>query len=157
VVEAALELKQRLGELELESFVQTTGGKGLHVVAPLHRRMTWEQHKDFAFGMAELMAKQHPKRYLTSMRKADRKGRIFLDYLRNGRGATAVAPYSTRARTGATVAAPITWDELEAGAKPADFDVHTMIERLGRPDPWQGYAKLEQSISASALRGVKSR
>jgi bifunctional non-homologous end joining protein LigD len=157
VVEAALDLRERLRALDLQSFVQTTGGKGLHVVAPVRTRLTWEQHKSFSLGIATALAKQHPDRYLTSMRKAERKGRIFLDYLRNGRGATAVAPYSTRARSGATVAAPISWEELSAGAKPADFNLRSMVERLSQPDPWQAYAGLKQAISAAALRSVKSR
>jgi bifunctional non-homologous end joining protein LigD len=154
VVEAAFELRERLEGIGLTSFVQTTGGKGLHVVAPLQPRLSWDEHKQLAFALAEDMARAQPKRYLTNMKKSLRKGRIFLDYLRNGRGATAVAPYSTRARTHATVAAPITWDELEGGAKPADFTLRSMIERTlpNARDPWSGYDDVKQSIARTALR-----
>jgi bifunctional non-homologous end joining protein LigD len=155
-VEAAMELRERLSDVGIESFVQTTGGKGLHVVAPVTRRLTWDQHKNFALAIADSMAAEHPKLYVTNMRKALRKGKIFLDYLRNGRTATAIAPYSTRARSGATVAAPITWDELAEGVKPSDFSVHTMVDRLSEldSDPWKKYGRLKQAITAEALRSV---
>jgi bifunctional non-homologous end joining protein LigD len=158
-IEAALELRMRLNDVGLESFVQTTGGKGLHVVAPtlpVHGKPDWELHKNFAYAIAESMATEHPKLYLTNMRKSLRKGRIFLDYLRNGRGATAIAPYSTRARDTATVAAPITWDELVAGARPEHFTIHSMLERVSEleTDPWKKYGRLKQSITAEALRSI---
>jgi bifunctional non-homologous end joining protein LigD len=158
-VEAAMELRERLIDVGLKSFVQTTGGKGLHVVAPLSRPLSWEQHKAFSRALCERMAEEQPARYLTNMRKSLRKGKIFLDYLRNARGATAIAPYSTRARETATVAAPLTWDELAEGVKPNDFNVRSMVERISEieEDPWKDYAGLKQSISAAALRslGVK--
>jgi len=155
-IEAALELRERLSDVGLQSFVQTTGGKGLHVLAPVHGMLDWEQHKAFAHAIAESMASDHPKRYLTNMRKALRKGRIFLDYLRNGRGATAIAPYSSRARDAATVAAPITWDELAQGAQPGDFTIRSMVDRVSEleADPWRNYGR-EQSIAAEALRDLR--
>jgi bifunctional non-homologous end joining protein LigD len=160
VVSAATELKQRLEDLGLESFVKTTGGKGLHVVAPVRRGRSWDVHKGFAFGVVQAMEREHPRRYTTNARKAQRKGRLFLDYLRNGRGATAVVPYSTRARAAATVATPITWSELERGVDPKEFTVYSVPKRLAslRRDPWGGYAALRQSIGAAALRklGVSS-
>ncbi|MET0389053.1 MAG: non-homologous end-joining DNA ligase, partial [Polyangiales bacterium] len=156
VIEAAIELRQRLYDIGIKTFVQTTGGKGLHVVAPIKPSLDWDELKQFTHAVADAMAAEHPKLYLTNMRKDLRKGRIFLDYLRNGRGATAVAPYSTRARSGATVAAPLTWDELIQGAQPSDFTVRSMIERLSRQeeDPWAGYHSLRQSITPAALRSV---
>jgi bifunctional non-homologous end joining protein LigD len=158
-VEAAMELRERLIDVGLISFVQTTGGKGLHVVAPLSRPLSWDQHKAFAHALCERMSEEQPARYLTDMRKSLRKGKIFLDYLRNARGATAIAPYSTRARDTATVAAPLTWDELAEGVKPSDFNVRSMVERISEieEDPWKEYAGLKQSITAAALRslGVK--
>jgi bifunctional non-homologous end joining protein LigD len=159
VVETALRFRARLRELGLQSFVKTTGGKGLHVALPVTRKLDWEQHKSFAKAVAESLARERPDRYLTNMSKAQRKGRLFLDYLRNGRGATAIAPYSTRARTGATVATPISWEELERGVNPKDFTVYTVTRRLGqlKEDPWKDYANVKQSIGASQLRAVGMR
>ena len=156
VVETALELRTRLSELGLESFVKTTGGKGLHVVAPVKRRLSWEEHKEFARGLVVRLEREAPERYTANPRKERRKGRIFVDYLRNGRGATAIAPYSTRAREGAPVATPLAWTELEKPLVPSAFTVHTVPERLDalRADPWADYAGLRQSISAAARRSV---
>ncbi len=154
VIDAALELKAALSELGLTSFVKTTGGKGLHVVAPVARRLDWDQHKEVAHALVQTLAERQPDRYVTNMRKELRKGKIFLDYLRNGRGATAIAPYSTRARPGAPVATPLRWDELERGAKPADYDVRSVLRRLEeqKVDPWQGFFELSQSLGAARLR-----
>ncbi len=159
VVEAAQELRTRLSKLGLESFVKTTGGKGLHVVLPVTRKLDWESHKAFARGVVAAMAADQPKRYLINMSKKLRKGKIFLDYLRNGRGATAVAPYSTRSHPQATVATPISWEELAQGVRPEQFTISSLISRMEQPiaDPWQDYPSLRQAISSAALRsaGVK--
>jgi bifunctional non-homologous end joining protein LigD len=157
VIEAAVEMRSRLNDLGLTSFVQTTGGKGLHVVAPLTPRSSWDEHKELSRLIAGKMAEDQPKRYVINQRKQLRKGRIFLDYLRNARGATAVAPYSTRARATATVAAPITWDELMAGAQPSDFTLRSMIKRMGKDtsDPWAGYFDLKQRLGKAALRTLR--
>ena len=159
VVEGALTLRARLSDLGLESFVKTTGGKGLHVVVPVARRLDWDAHKGFAKAVSDALARERPDRYLTNMRKSLRKGRIFIDYLRNGRGATAIAPYSTRARPGATIATPLAWEELEAGAKPADFTLYTVTRRLSslKEDPWRECPKLKQRISAKALKSLGIR
>jgi bifunctional non-homologous end joining protein LigD len=158
VCDAAVELRQRLADLSLESFVKTTGGKGLHVVAPVARRLEWDEFKAFAHDLAVAMVRDQPSRYVAVAGKARRAGKIFVDYLRNGRGSTAIAPYSTRARPGATVAAPITWDELAAGVKPADFTVFTMPSRLAeRRDPWAGFADVRQSITAASRRALAPR
>src|SRR5262249_25454431 len=125
VVSAAEEARDLLEELGLKSFVKTTGGKGLHVVVPLVPRPEWPGVKALCKALAEQMAARSPKKYTTNMSKKQRKGRIFVDYLRNERGSTAVAAYTTRARDGAPVATPITWKELAAGIKPADFNVKT--------------------------------
>jgi bifunctional non-homologous end joining protein LigD len=155
-VEAAVALRERLAALGLRTFTKTTGGKGVHVVAPVVRRLSWDEHKAFARAVVERMAEEAPDRYTTNARKRERKGRLFLDYLRNGRGATVVAPYSPRAREGATVATPVTWEELESGVDPRDFTVYTVTQRLAslREDPWRGYAELRQSITAKARREV---
>ncbi len=112
VVSAAFEVRDRLKKLGLASFLKTTGGKGLHVYAPLKPHADWAAVKEFAHRLAVVMAKDSPRKYLAMASKKARSGRIFVDYLRNGRGATAVAAYSTRARAGATVSTPLAWDEL---------------------------------------------
>jgi bifunctional non-homologous end joining protein LigD len=154
VVEAAQALRERLGTLGLTSFVKTTGGKGLHVVAPVRRQWDWKEHKAIAFAIVSELAQSEPEHYLVNMRKQLRKGKIFLDYLRNGRGATAIAPYSTRARDGATVATPISWQELERGVDPRSFDLASVVQRLYAQtrDPWAHFFKLRQGLSASAMR-----
>jgi bifunctional non-homologous end joining protein LigD len=159
VRDAALDLRRRLADLSLDSFVKTTGGKGLHVVVPLERRIGWDEHKEFAEAVALAMVRDEPHRYVATMTKSKRSGKIFVDYLRNGRGSTAIAAYSTRARPGAPVAAPITWDELEAGVSPSDFTVLTMPERLQRQrrDPWHGFADTRQSITAAMRRELEPR
>ena len=154
VIETALLLKQTLADVGLTSFVKTTGGKGLHVVAPVQRTLSWEQHKAFSHAVVDKLARARPDRYLTNMRKDLRKGKLFLDYLRNGRGATAIAPYSTRARAGAYVATPLRWDELTRGVKPSDFDVRSLLRRLEeqKVDPWRGLLELRQTVPAVALK-----
>lgn len=156
VVEAALALRTRLTQLGLVSFVKTTGGKGLHVVAPVTRGLDWDEHKAVAFALVAELARAQPERYVTNMRKDVRKGKIFLDYLRNARGASAIAPYSPRAREGAKVATPITWQELEHGAQPGDFDVRAVIDRLAaqRRDPWQKFFSLKQRIAPDDVRAL---
>src|ERR671914_637196 len=118
VVPAAREVRAALADLGLVSFVKTTGGKGLHVVAPIERRHEWREVKAFAKKFAESLASAAPDRYLTRVSKAERRGRIFIDYLRNDPTSTVIAPYSTRARAGAPVATPIAWEELAPGLDP---------------------------------------
>jgi bifunctional non-homologous end joining protein LigD len=157
-VEAALALRERLAELGLESFVKTTGGKGLHLVAPLGRRSTWEEVRDFARTLVEGMARAEPDRYLAEASRAQRSGRIYLDYLRNGYAASAVAPYSTRARAGAPVSFPVEWSELNDSLRPADFDVRTVPSLLKQRarDPWAGYAAVKQSLDRGVLERAHS-
>ncbi|WP_112236111.1 MULTISPECIES: DNA ligase D [unclassified Rhizobium] len=141
VIGAALELKRRFEDAGLAAFVKTSGGKGLHVVAPLKPEAGWPALKAFAKTMADDMAKAEPEKYLAVATKAKRQGRIFLDYLRNGRGNTAVAPYSTRARPGAAISAPIEWAELSDEIGPAHFTVSNIGARLSalKKDPWDGF------------------
>ncbi|MEO8550799.1 MAG: non-homologous end-joining DNA ligase, partial [Kofleriaceae bacterium] len=153
---AAIELRGLLHSLELESFVKTTGGKGLHVCVPCERKLDWEQARGFTKAVAEEMERRQPKAFTTKLAKAHRKGRIFIDYLRNGRGATFVAPYSPRARPGAPVATPITWEELAGGLAPDQFTIQTLPARLGEPDPWAAYAQTKQAITAAARKAVKA-
>jgi bifunctional non-homologous end joining protein LigD len=148
VVSAAEEARDLLAELGLKSFVKTTGGKGLHVVAPIVPDLEWPEIKALCRTLADTMAARAPRKYTTNMSKKQRKGRIFVDYLRNDRGSTAVAAYTTRAREGAPVATPITWKELAAGIKPADFNVKTLPARMKKlkKDPWEDFFKLRQKI-----------
>jgi DNA ligase D len=149
VVKAAREVRDTLKRRDLQSFVKTTGGKGLHVVVPIARRHGWADVKRWAKAVATGMAADAPQRYLTRIAKAERKGRIFLDYLRNDPTSTAVAPYSTRARAGAPVATPLHWDELTARLDPAVFTIATVPQRLARlgEDPWREMASLRQPLA----------
>ncbi|MBL8563274.1 MAG: DNA ligase D [Gemmobacter sp.] len=141
VIEAARELRQRLSDAGLSAFVKTSGGKGLHVVAPLKPHATWPEVKAFTKAMAEAMAADAPDRYVATVSKAKRKGKILIDYLRNQRGATAVSAYSTRARSGAAVSTPLFWEELSAEIGPAHFTVTNLSNRLAalEADPWEGF------------------
>lgn len=153
VTTAALECRAALAVFGLESYAKTTGGKGLHVVVPLARRVPWDTVKPFAREFADYLARQAPERYLTKASKADRRGRIFIDYLRNARGATAIAPYSVRARDGATVAVPLHWSEVNERLEPASFNVRTVEARLARDtDPWAGYRTRRQTITVAMRR-----
>ena len=148
LIDAANEVRERLSSMHLESFVKTTGGKGLHVVVPLTPKADWETVKSFAQDVAERMAKDSPSRYTAVLSKSARGGKIFIDYLRNGRGATAVAAYSTRARDGATVSTPLAWDELSPAIRPSHFNLENLPTRLRHlgSDPWVGIDKIEQAL-----------
>ena len=148
VVAAALDVRERLDALGLTSFVQTTGGKGLHVVLPVAPAHEWRQVKGWAKMLSERMAADAPERYLTRIAKAERTGRIFIDYLRNDPTSTAVGPYSTRARPGAPVAMPLDWAELTPDLDPSRFSVRTAAAFVSRrkDDPWRALAKLRQRL-----------
>ena len=155
VVAAARQARALLHELDLEAFLKTTGGKGLHVVVPLEARHGWDAVKRFAERIAVHLAGTRPDEFTATMSKAKRSGKIFVDYLRNARGATAVALYSLRARPGATVAAPLSWDELSAGVSPSDFTIDTVPERISRgKDPWADYARRRQRLTAARLKAL---
>lgn len=153
----ATEFRSRLEKLGLTSFLKTTGGKGLHVVAPIRPENEWPVVKEFAHNVVLGMEQKNPRLYVTKMTKALRKNRIYLDYLRNDRGSTAIAPYSTRARSGAPVALPLEWKELNSKSRPAfhvvDFD--SWKKRLSH-DPWAEMDKVKQRLSAKALRDAES-
>lgn len=147
VIAAAHEVRDALRAVGLESFCKTTGGKGLHVVAPVDRRADWAQTKRFAKALADAMAQAAPKRFLTRISKAEREGRILIDYLRNDPTSTAVAPYSPRARPGAPVAMPLDWKEVKPGLDPARFDVRSVPGLLARrKDPWADIDKVRQRL-----------
>lgn len=134
----ARDLKEVLDGLALPSFLKTSGGKGYHIVVPLERGMDWEAFRAFSKRVAEVMAKKFPDRFVTNVRKTARKGKIFVDWMRNGRGATSVAPYSLRARKGAPVSMPIAWDELDNFA-PDAFRIADALKR--KADPWKDFPK----------------
>ncbi len=149
VVAAALEVRDRLAARGLTSFVKTTGGKGLHVVLPIEPVHAWPAVKAWAKTLSEEMAADAPDLYLTRIAKAERAGRIFIDYLRNDPTSTAVGPYSTRARPGAPVAMPISWEEVIPQLDPAQFNVQSVAALIaGREqDPWAEMIKLRQRVS----------
>jgi bifunctional non-homologous end joining protein LigD len=144
---AARFLRERLQGLDLESFLKTTGGKGLHLVIPLTGAIRWEGLKTFAQKVASEMAREDPGRYTENLSKKSRRGRIFVDWMRNVRGATAVAPYSTRARAHAPVATPLAWEELDRIDRPDTFTLKTVNPRLD-VDPWKGYFQMRQKLPA---------
>ena len=159
VVTAAREVRRLLEELGLTSFLKTTGGKGLHLVVPVQPRTEWDEAKAFCRAVADFMVRAAPDRFIATMSKAARKGKIFIDYLRNGRGATAVAPFSTRAKPGATVSAPIAWEELSPKLRSDHFTIENMPARLAKlkQDPWADMAKTRQSITAAMMKRLASR
>ncbi|HEX5060173.1 MAG TPA: non-homologous end-joining DNA ligase [Kofleriaceae bacterium] len=156
---AAFDTRRRLGELGFTSFVKTTGGKGLHVCAPIKRTIDWDSFKAFTKVFADKMAADEPKLYTSNMAKRARKGKVFVDYLRNGRNATFITPYSPRAREHAPVATPITWEELAHGVNPRSFTTKTVPARLAKlkQDPWAGIDDLDQAITASAWRALGAK
>ncbi|QBQ48629.1 DNA ligase D [Brevundimonas naejangsanensis] len=143
VIAAALVVRAKLEALGLNPFVKTTGGKGLHLVVPIRAdgrsRVTWDQNKAFAKAVSEAIKADAPDRFTTTLAKKARGGKIFIDYLRNGRMATAVAPWSPRARPGAGIAFPLSWDQVKPGLNPADYNLWVWPELLQRPDAWSGF------------------
>ncbi|EKF20937.1 non-homologous end-joining DNA ligase [Nitratireductor pacificus] len=154
VRDAAFEVRDRLRALELDTVPLVTGGKGIHVVAPLERRADWAVVKDFARAFAERLAEDAPERFVAQASKAKREGRVFIDWLRNERSATAIAPYSTRARDGAPVATPVSWEELSGLTAANGFHLGDMAERLAAPDPWADSGGWRQSITRAMLTAV---
>lgn len=150
VKRAAFDIRALLDSAGLASFAMITGGKGVHIVLNLKRRHDWAEVKGFAKDFAEQVGALDPKRFVANMAKAKRKGRIFIDYLRNGRGATAIAPYSTRARPTAPVAVPVSWDELRTIPAANFFKLKDMPARLAEADPWADYAKAQMSLTKAA-------
>ncbi|MGQ3078001.1 MAG: DNA ligase D [Allorhizobium sp.] len=148
VIDAAFEVRQRFTDLGLTGFVKTSGGKGLHVVAPLKPKAQWPEVKAAMKALAESMSAESPEDYVSTISKAKRKGKILIDYLRNGRGATAVAPYSTRARPGAPVSMPLSFDELSPQILPNHFTVGNVPARLAESDgdPWEDFRRAEAPL-----------
>ncbi|MFN2361637.1 MAG: DNA ligase D [Marinobacter sp.] len=156
ILKVTRELRDRLEKLGFTAFVRTTGGKGLHVVVPLRPTTDWDDVKAFAKAVSERCASDAPSRLTTKLPKAQRRNKIFIDYLRNGRGATAVASYSTRARPGAPVAVPIRWDELSSSLRPDQYSVVNLRRRLAqlKEDPWGDFYDAQVAITPSMRRAV---
>ncbi|MBB4039733.1 bifunctional non-homologous end joining protein LigD [Microvirga flocculans] len=159
VIDVASSVRERLKALGLESFVKTTGGKGLHVVVPLTPKALWKDALAFTRAFAETMATDEPDRYTTTSVKQEREGRIFIDYLRNNREASAIAPYSTRSRPGAPVATPVSWEELTPELKPNGFTAANLRKRLTalKKDPWSEIAKVGQVLPERRILRPKRR
>jgi len=153
--EAGETLRSLLSDLGLTGFVKTTGGKGLHIVVPIAPKQDWEVAKDFSKSVAERMVQIAPDQYIATMSKARRAGKIFIDYLRNARTASAVCAYSPRARSGAPVSMPVDWRELTEDVR-TKFTVRNVPEHLARraQDPWSDYDKARVSLSKTMLRGL---
>ena len=155
MVDAARLTRELLDEVGLRAFVKTSGGKGLHVVVPLTPRDGWDDVKDFSREIVEALARRAPDRLVAKSGAKNRVGKIFVDYLRNGRGATTAAAYSARARAGLGVSVPCDWDELDALASGDHWTIATVHERLETAaDPWADYARARQTLTAArkALR-----
>ncbi|MFM2322800.1 MAG: putative ATP-dependent ligase YkoU [Pseudomonadota bacterium] len=148
VIEVAYIVKESLEQMRLLSFVKTTGSKGLHVVVPIKRQYSWDQVKVFAHTLAAHLALRHPALIVANMNKSKRKGKIFIDYLRNQRGASSIAAYSTRIRENASVATPLAWEELSIRIKSDTFTVKNLPRRLVRlkQDPWSDFLNLKQKL-----------
>ncbi|WP_241030036.1 DNA ligase D [Legionella anisa] len=153
IVKASFEIRKHLNEFKLTSFVKTTGGKGLHVVVPIEPEYDWNEIKNFTQVFAEFMERINPNQYTSTMNKAKRKGKIFIDFLRNQRGATAISSYSTRARIHAPVAVPIHWDELSKEKRDTEFTIKTLSKRLDtlKSDPWADYWEIKQSLRLNTI------
>lgn len=159
IVETALEVKRRLEAVELPTFLKTTGGKGLHIVVPIAPELDWDQVKAVCKGFAESMVRVEPERYVATISKAARKGKVLIDYLRNGRGATAACAYSTRSRAEGTVALPIAWSELTEDLRPDQFTLQNVPARLAaqKKDPWRDFGKHRPRLTAAVQRGLVKR
>ena len=148
VIETAYIVKETLEKMHLISFVKTTGSKGLHVVVPIKRQYSWDKVKVFAHTLAEYLAFRHPGLIVANMNKSKRQGKIFIDYLRNQRGASSIAAYSARIRENASVATPLAWEELSMHIKSDSFTIKNLPKRLVRlkHDPWTDFLNLKQKL-----------
>ena len=149
-------VREALAALKLESFIKTTGGRGLHVVVPLMPHADWTQCLGFSRALSERFEQAQPDVYTTAFAKAGRSRKILIDYLRNNRTNTSIAAYSTRAREGAPVSVPLGWEELRVSLDPRSFTVVTLPKRLARlkTDPWAGYWKCRQKLTAQLVRAM---
>jgi bifunctional non-homologous end joining protein LigD len=155
VIDAARTIQQRLTGLDLPAFLKTTGGKGLHIVVPITPSLEWDELKAVCKSFADSLVRAEPTKYLATISKAARKGKILIDYLRNGRGATAVCAYSTRARAQAPVATPIDWQELTPELRPDQFTIRELPKRVATThDPWRAFGEHRPKLTAAVQRGL---
>jgi bifunctional non-homologous end joining protein LigD len=153
---AARAIRDALAELDLQSYPLVSGGKGVHVIAPLKPSLEWPEVKAFCKAFAQNLAAEQPETFTANMSKAKRKGKLFIDYLRNERGSTAVAPWSSRSREGAPAAVPVTWDELETIKAANQFTLALAAERARLPDPWKDYFSLGQTVTKTMLKTIRA-
>lgn len=151
---AAVDIRNELDGWGLQSYPMVTGGKGIHVIAPLRPTVEWPEVKAFCKTFAQRLADREPDRFVATMSKTKRKGKLFIDYLRNERGSTAIAPWSSRSRQGAPAAVPIRWDELETIKAANQFSLADAAERAKLPDPWKDYFSTTQSITKAMVSSV---
>jgi len=156
VRDAARDIRKGLKDLGLESYALLTGGKGVHVIAPLQPDAEWDEVKTFCKAFAQHMADAEPNRFTANLSKAKRQGKLFIDYLRNERGSTAIAPWSTRSRDGAPVAVPLTWAELETAKAANVFSLVDAAAHAKGEDPWKGYFGTKQKITKAMLGAMGS-
>ncbi len=154
IVEGVTAMRALLDDLGLQSFLKTTGGKGLHVYVPIRATLDWDEARRFTKALADTLVRSFPERFTATASKARRKGKIFIDYLRNSAGATAIAPYAIRARANAPVSTPIGWTELAADVRLDHFNVRNIPQRLDalREDPWAAFGEARQSVTKAMLR-----
>lgn len=159
VIRAAQRVRELLGDSDLESFVKLSGGKGLHVVVPLKPQADWDEAKAFCRAVAEQIVAESPGDYIATASKARRRGKIFIDYLRNAQGATSVAAYSARARASAPVAVPLRWEDLGRTDSSASYTIETLGRRLARlrQDPWDGYSAIRQRLTAKRIAAFQKK
>jgi len=157
VRDAARHMRDLLGALGLETFPMVTGGKGIHVIAPLKPKLEWPEIKTFCRAFADMLEDTEPEHFTANIRKVQRKGRMFVDYLRNERGSTAIAPFSTRAKPGIPCAVPVAWDDLDTIKAANIFDLAAAAERAAAPDPWPNYFKLTQTITKKMIAAVEAQ
>ncbi|HYH78945.1 MAG TPA: hypothetical protein VEX86_04090, partial [Longimicrobium sp.] len=153
---STLWVREQLGEMGLESWCKTTGGKGLHVVVPIARRHGWDEVKDFTHQFCRDLASRAPGQFITKSTLAKRGGKIFLDYLRNARGATAISAYSVRAKRAGAASVPLAWNEVSPKIRSDELTPAAVIERLKKltRDPWEDFYKAKQSITKQMKQAV---
>jgi bifunctional non-homologous end joining protein LigD len=158
--DAALAIRKLLQDLGLESWVKTTGGKGLHVVVPLSRPLPdWDTAKEFSRSVTRFMERLAPTMFTSKTGEKNRKNKIFVDYLRNGFGATAVAAFSPRWRPGVGVSTPVSWDEIDDDIRGTHFNIHNVPARIAkqRKDPWMGYWDAQQALTKAAIKKMAEK
>jgi bifunctional non-homologous end joining protein LigD len=158
VQEAAELVHGFLDELGLPAFLKTSGGKGLHIVVPIRKQFDWDTVKGFSQAVVQHLARTIPQRFVAKSGGSNRVGRIFIDYLRNSEGATAIAPYGIRARANAPVSTPIEWSELAQDVRNDHFNLRNVRERLAalRQDPWAAFFDVKQSVTAAMRKRIES-